>query len=390
MGAIRSRVWTRIAHHSMRNLKIFIIALTLAVGSHIPEADFSEVLSSATMGSKVEAFGKESAKTSTEPSYKQYTNTCAGEDNSDLPQTASADLKGDYSLDRCKKLCSDNPQCSAVEWYSGHGFNSLSKCANPSNPRNCYLMLGRIPTAKGRKGPRYCGAICYVKEKRGGAAPECSPETEQCTCPKCCAKYLSLSVQSCKGCIKQMCPGTPLTPSYTKPCEDCANSCTGSQEKLKMEHGSICAPKCASKSLTPCPAVSFAKDVSFKTAAKCNFRNPATSSSVCVINCDLSSPADGQCPKSSFCHAVPYSLNGICVYHPPPPPPGNMPCGPYTNSQSMNKNCAPGTICTNGGFGKKSQTYCCAKGQYDKFNQPNMPHDCSNLRCVKQQRCPTS
>jgi len=63
MGAIRSRVLYTSSHtvNSMRTVKIFTIAVALTLGSSVPE--FSEVLSSASMGDEVEALSKAKTKT---------------------------------------------------------------------------------------------------------------------------------------------------------------------------------------------------------------------------------------------------------------------------------------------------------------------------------------
>merc|ERR1712072_820254 len=103
---------------------------------------------------------------------------------------------------------------------------------------------------------------------------------------------------------------TPPPKVYNKP------PCSGKgNEEVTLSYGSISAPRCSGSSAT-CPKVQFghgSSAVRFATSATCSFRNPATSSAVCVISCDLSAHA-GQCPEASVCKSVPPRLAGICVY----------------------------------------------------------------------------
>jgi len=205
----------------------------------------------------------------------------------------------------------------------------------------------------------------------------------------------------CASCTQRKSSG------YNKP------PCARDQEEVVGALGSICTPRCLASST--CPKVQFGEgsdSVRFATLAKCNFKNPRSSDTLCVIRCNPHADySAGQCPEGSLCEdmhdSVPGSVQGgICVYPECNPmkqctssaccakhytstscarcvkyqKAGYQACGPYTPIPE--EMCRAGTICSD----IHARTWCCKNGPLESSIQPDK---CSTLKCKEpQHRCP--
>ncbi|CAK0837581.1 unnamed protein product, partial [Prorocentrum cordatum] len=81
--------------------------------------------------------------------YVEYSNFCVDVNQIDLAHTPIA---FETNLTRCQQSCSDDVDCSAVEWYSD-GWDGAY----------CYHILSNTPATQGSNGTQWLDAKCYVK-----------------------------------------------------------------------------------------------------------------------------------------------------------------------------------------------------------------------------------